>query len=192
MQGLTAGPYHVKLTRRHLLSVPGPIALQVQTRTALDLVDKLERARRRHDQTERVDADKALPLAALLLSQTIESVGVTNCNFNSPTVAILSQEAWGAQRNLGAKKGLDRRGRFSLPRLFQTTCGITSHHDDPDQPARQHRMPQATPGVYLGPRFVKVRRPALGGLRQGCRRADQGTFLRGAPRGFFVGLGGTL
>jgi hypothetical protein len=65
MQRLTAGPYHVKLPRRSLLSVSGTIAWQVQMRAALNLGDEPQRASRRHHQTDRVGADDALPLAAL-------------------------------------------------------------------------------------------------------------------------------
>ena len=92
VQGLTTGPHHVELAGGNFLSVPGPIAAQIERRAALDLVEKPQSACRRHDETERVGADDALPLAALILPQPIEGIGVANCNFHRPAVAILAQD----------------------------------------------------------------------------------------------------
>ena len=49
VQGLTTGPHHIQLTGGYFLSVPGPIAAQIEYRTTLDLVDKPQGACRRHD-----------------------------------------------------------------------------------------------------------------------------------------------
>ena len=40
VQGLTTGPHHIQLTGGSFLSVPGPIAVQIERRATLDLVDK--------------------------------------------------------------------------------------------------------------------------------------------------------
>jgi hypothetical protein len=61
--------------RNHWL---GPIAAQIQTLAADNLVDEPEHASSRHDQTKRVDAHDTLPLATLLLPQTAEGIRITN------------------------------------------------------------------------------------------------------------------
>ena len=81
-------------------------------RATLNLGNKPQRASRRHDQTERVGADDALPLAALILPQAIEGVGVTNGNFHGPPVAILPQDVLGAQRRFVLKKASTGGGGF--------------------------------------------------------------------------------
>ena len=67
MEGLPTGPHHIQVTRGDFLSVPGPIAAQIERHATLDLVDKPQRACCRHDQTERVGAEDAVPLPALIL-----------------------------------------------------------------------------------------------------------------------------
>src|SRR5437870_5322483 len=89
VQGLTAGPHHIQLTGGDFLSVPGPIAAKIERRVPLDLVDKPQGACGRHDETERIGADDALPLPALISPQPIEGIGVTDGNFHGPAVAIL-------------------------------------------------------------------------------------------------------
>src|SRR6266851_7968619 len=118
IQGLTTGAHYVKLAGSNLLSVPRPIATQIERRATLDLVDKPQRACRRQDQTERVGADDALPLPALILPQPIESIGVADFNFHRPAVAILVQDVLGAQSQISGEKGFDGWGWFSLPRPF--------------------------------------------------------------------------
>jgi hypothetical protein len=107
MQGLTTGPHHIQLTWRNLLSVPGPIAAQRHTRAALNLVDKPQRACRGHDQTKRVRPQDAVPFATLILTQTVEGVGVTDCNFYGPARAIRAQDILSAQGEIGGEKGFD-------------------------------------------------------------------------------------
>ena len=96
VQGLTTGPHHIQLTGGDFLSVPGPIAAQIERRATLDLVEKPQRACRRHDQTERMGADDALPLTALLAPQPVEGIRVADCNFHRPAVAILVDDVVGA------------------------------------------------------------------------------------------------
>ena len=80
LKGLTTGPHHIQLTGDCFLSVPGPITAQIERRATLDLVDKPQRACRRHAQTKRIGANDALPLTALISPQPIEGVGVANDN----------------------------------------------------------------------------------------------------------------
>src|SRR3979411_3276210 len=96
VQGLTTGPHHVKLAGSYFLSVPRPITAQIERRAALNLADKPQGARRRHDQTERVDTDDALPLPALILSQPVEGIRVADFNFHRPAVAIRVDNVLGA------------------------------------------------------------------------------------------------
>src|SRR4051794_30412385 len=96
IEGFTTGPHHVQLTGGYLLSVPRPIAAQMERRAALNLADKPQCACRCHDQTERVGTDDALPLTALVLSQPVEGIGVADFNFHRPAVAILVDDVMGA------------------------------------------------------------------------------------------------
>jgi hypothetical protein len=192
MQGLTTGPHHIQLTGRHLLSVPGPIAAQWHIRTAFNLVHKPQRACRSHGQTQRVGPHDALPSATLILAQTLEGVGVTARNFYRPAVAILVHEVLRAQGQIGREKGLDRRGRFALPRLLQTACGITSHHDVSDQPSGNtacHRPHQAWTSAPFssgcGAQPLEV-------CAKVCGEPIRAPLLRGAPRCFGGGVGGTV
>ena len=89
IQGLTTGPYHIELAGSNLLSVPRPVVAQRERHATFDLVDKPQRACRRHDQTERIGADDALPFSALIAPQPIEGIGVTDGNFHGPAVVIL-------------------------------------------------------------------------------------------------------
>jgi hypothetical protein len=89
IQGLTTGPYHIELAGSNFLSVPRPVVAQREHHAVFDLVDKPQGACRRHDQTERIGADDALPLPALIAPQPIEGIGVTDGNFHGPAVVIL-------------------------------------------------------------------------------------------------------
>ena len=89
VQSLTTGPHHIQLTGGYFLSVPGPIATQIERRATLDLVKKPQGACRGHNETECIGADDALPLPALITPQPIEGIGVTDGNFHRPAVAIL-------------------------------------------------------------------------------------------------------
>jgi hypothetical protein len=181
VQGLTTGPHHIQLTGSYFLSVPGPIAAQIERRATLDLVDKPQGAGRHHDQTERMSADDALPLTALILPQSSEGVSVANGHFHRPAVAILVQDIFSAQRQIGGEEGFENWGWFSLPRPFGRGCALTSQHHDPHEASRQHRVPQALPGLDLSARFAGVGRPLRGSLGEGLGRADQGAFFaRGA------------
>jgi hypothetical protein len=101
LQGLTTGPHHIELAGSNLLSVPEPIAAQRERHAAFDVVDKPQRTRCGHDQTKRVGPDDALPLAALILPQTIEGIRVTDGNCHRPAVGVLVQELSGAQGKTG-------------------------------------------------------------------------------------------
>ena len=115
MERLPTGFRHVELTGCHFLSVPGPVAAQRHLRAALHLCNEPQRACRRHDQTQRVGADDALPLATLVLSQPGEGVTVTDSNFHGPAVAILAHDLFSAQRQIGGEKGFDGWGGFLWP-----------------------------------------------------------------------------
>jgi len=67
---------------------------------------------------------------------------------------------------------------------------LTPYDHDPQESPRQHRVPQATPGLDLGARFARMRLPPLSGLRQGFGRANQVAFFARAPRRWGVGGGG--
>ena len=118
-----------------------------------------------------------MPLPALISPQPIEGIGVTDGNFHGPAVAIFVQDVLGAQGQIGGEKGFNGWGWFSLPRPFGSAWTLTSQHHDQHEVPRQHCVPQATPGLDLGARFAGVRRPTLGGLREGLRRADQVAFF---------------
>src|SRR2546426_7252559 len=167
LQGLTTSPYHIKLTGGYFLSVPGPIVAQCRARAVLHLVEKPQCARRGHDETERVGAEDALPLTALILPQTSEGVGVAYGNFHGPAVAILAHDFLRAQRQVGGEKGFDDWKWFSLAWPFSGRGALTAQHYHPHQTPRQHRVPQAIPGVDLRPCFTGMGRPPLRGLGQG-------------------------
>src|SRR5919108_2612511 len=133
MQGLTTSPHHIKLTGRHLLSVPRPIAAQLHTCTAFGWRNKPQRARRGHDQAKRVGAHEALPLATLILAPTVAGAGITERNFHRPAVAVLAQDVVSAQGEIGAEKCFDRWGWFALPSLFGAAFDITPDHHDADE-----------------------------------------------------------
>lgn len=134
VQGLTTGPHHIQLAGGNLLPVPRPIAAQIYTRAALDLVEKPQRAGRCHDETARVGTDDALSCPALILPQTREGIGVAHVNFHRPAVAILAQDRASAQGQSRGAKGLNRRRWLALPRLFGAASGLAPHHHDPDEP----------------------------------------------------------
>src|SRR4030095_4244049 len=98
VQGLTTGPHHIQLTGSYFLSVPGPIAAQIERRATLDLVDKPQGAGRHHDQTERMSADDALPLTALILPQASAGVSAANGHLHRPAVAILVPDTFSRHR----------------------------------------------------------------------------------------------
>jgi hypothetical protein len=74
IENLTTSPRHIKLTWSRLLSVAWPIAAQIPPRTPLNLVNKPQRAGCRHDQTKRVGAHDELPLAALILAESVKAL----------------------------------------------------------------------------------------------------------------------
>ena len=90
MEGLPTGLRYVELTGCHFLSIPGPVAAQRHTRAAINVGNEPQRACRRQDQTQRIGAQDALPLATLVLPQTLEGVTVTNSNCHGPARAILT------------------------------------------------------------------------------------------------------
>jgi hypothetical protein len=179
MEGLPTGLRYVELTGCPFLSVPGPVAAQRHTPATINVSNEPQRACRRHDQTQRVGADDALPLATLVLPQPGEGVTVTDSNFHSPAVAILTHDLVSAQRQIGGEKCCDGWGWLSLALLFGGGFALTSQHHDPHEATRQHRVPQATPGLDLGARFARVGPPSPRGLRQGFGRADQRAFFAG-------------
>jgi len=192
MQGLTPGPYHIKLAGCLFLPVPRPVVAQCKRPATFGLVHTPERARCSHDETERIGPQDALPPAALILPQPIEGVGVANGNFHGPAVTIPSQDVVGAQRQIGGEKGFKGRGRVSLPRPFGRAWTITSQHHDPyEAPGNTecHRPHQAC-----------ISAPASLGCGnhpwEVCTRVFgepiQAPFLRGAPRRFVVGVGGNV
>jgi hypothetical protein len=164
------------------------IAAQRHTRAAINLVDTPQRASRGQDQTARVCPYDALALPTLLLAQTREGVGVTEGNVPRPAVAILREEVLRAQGEIGREKRLDRWGWFAMASPCGAALARPPYDPDPQESPRQHRVPQATPGLDLGARCARVRLPPLSGLRQGVGRANQvACFARGATT---LGSGG--
>src|SRR5262245_47456300 len=147
MEGLPTGLHDVELTWCYFLSVPGPVAAQRHTRATIHMGNEPQCACRHHDQTQRVGADDALPLATLVLPQPGEGVTVTDRNFYGPAVAILAHDLVSAQRQLGGEKGFDGWGWFSLALLFGGGFALTSQHHDLHEAPWQYRVPQATPGL---------------------------------------------
>lgn len=156
VQGLTAGPHHIQLTGGSFLSVPGPIAAQIARRAPLDVVDTPQGACGRHDETERMGADEALPLPALIAPQPSAGLGVTEGNVHGPAVAIRVSDILGAYRQSGGEKGFDGWGWFAVPGLCGGGCARTPQPHDPHEAPRQPRVPQSIPGVDLGARCAGV------------------------------------
>src|SRR4029434_3194812 len=98
-------------------------------------------------------------------------------NFHGPAVAILTHDLFSAQGEIGGKKGVEGWGWFSLARRWGGRSAPTSQYHDPHEAPRQHRVPQALPGLDLGARFAGVGRPPLSGLREGLGRADEVAFF---------------
>ena len=103
----------------------------------------------------------------LLLAQPREGVGVTDGNLHCPAIAILCEDVLRAQGELGREKRLDRWGWFAVARTCGAALALTPYDHNLQEAPRQHRVPQAIPGLDLGTRFARVRLPALRGLRQG-------------------------
>ena len=177
LEGLTTGLRDIELTGSHFLSVPGPVAAQRHPGAAINLVDKPQRTGRGQDQTQGVCPDDALAFPTLLLAQPREGVGVTDGNLHCPAIAILCEEVLRAQGELGREKRLDRWGWFAVARTCGAALALTPYDHNPQEAPRQHRVPQAIPGLDLGTRFARVRLPALRGLRQGFGRANQVAFF---------------
>ena len=188
MEGLPTGLRDIELTGSRFLSVPRPVAAQRHPRAAINLFDKPQRACRGQDQTQRVGPYDALAFTTLLLAQTREGVGVTDGNFHRPAVTILREDVLRAQGEIGREKRLDRWGWFAVARTFGAALALTPYDHNPQESPRQHRVPQATPGLDLGARFARMWLPPLSGLRQGFGRANQVAFFaRGATT---LGSGG--
>src|SRR5215471_4491206 len=131
MEGLPTGLRDVELTGCHFLSVPGPVAAQRHTRATIHVGNEPQRTCRRHDQTQRVGADDALPLATLVLPQPGEGVTVADRNFHGPAVAILAHNLFRAQRQSRGEKGFEGGGgalahlrvlTALVPYLAHATC----------------------------------------------------------------------
>ena len=180
VEGLPTGLRHVELTRRHFLPIPGPVVAQRHTYATLNVSNEPQRACRCQDHTQRVGPDDALPLAALILPQPRKGVTVTDRNFHSPAVAIRAHDLVRAQSEVSSKKGFESRRWLALARLFGGGDAWTPQHHDSHEAPGQHRVPQAIPGVDLGPHFAGVGRPPRGGLGQRLGCADQGAFFAGS------------
>ena len=159
MEGLPTG-----LTPRPVDLVPLSVCTRADSGTDAPAVprstcvDEPQRACRRHDQTQRVGAHDALPLATLVLPQTIEGVGVTDGNFHGPAVAILASRCPAALKVRSVvKKASMAGGGFLWPGRLVAAFGITPQHHDPHEAPGQHRVPQPIPGLDLGARFAGVR-----------------------------------
>ncbi len=191
MEGLPTGLHDVELTGGHFLSVPGPVAAQRHPCATIHVGNEPQCACRCQDQTQRVGPHDALPLAALVLPQPVEGVTVTDGNFDGPAVAIRTHDLFCAQGEIGREKGFDDWGWFSLSWPFGGSCAMPAQHDNPHEAPRQHRVPQALPGLDLRARFAGVGRPPLDGLCQGLGRADQVTFFAGGTTPLGGWAGGT-
>jgi class 3 adenylate cyclase len=167
LQSLTASPDDIELTWRHLFLVPRPIAPQLDAAVVVNLVDKPQRARRSHGQTQGVGPDNTLNLAALILPQAVKAITVANGNFYGPAVAVVCQDGLWSQGEVGGKKGFNPRPWLSLASLFGALGGRSLDHHDAQQSTRQHRMPKALPGLHLGTGFGWVGLPAQALAGQG-------------------------
>src|SRR5438045_3590669 len=107
MEGLPTGLHDVAWTGGHLLSVPGPVAAPWHTRAAIHVGNEPQRACRCQDHTQRVGPDEALPLAALVLLQSVEGIPVTDSNFHGPAVALRAHDLCRAQGETGGAQGCD-------------------------------------------------------------------------------------
>ena len=174
VQGHTTGPHHRPLTGGYCLSVPGSIPAQRERRATRDWVDQPPRACRRPDHTDRVGAEAAWPLPALILPKAIDRVGVAHGTCYCPAGARLAPAGLGAHRQSGGDKGCHGGGRFSLPGPCGGALTRPSPDHNPPEAPRQPRVPQSTPGWYLGACCTGVGRPTLGGGHAGRRCADQG------------------
>ena len=122
-----------------------------------------------------------MPLPALILSQPVEGLRGADCHVHRPAVAILVDDGGGTERQIGGEKGFEGWERLSLPKPCGGVFAFTSQHHDPHEAPRQHRVPQAIPGLALRARFAGVGRPPRGGLYKGLGRAEQVAFFaRGA------------
>src|SRR5512134_799978 len=177
MEGLPTGLRHVELTGRRFLSVPGPVAAQRHPRGAINVGHEPPCTCRGQDHAQCVGPDDALAFPTLLLAQTREGIGVTDGNFHRPAAPILREDVLWAQGEIGREKRLDRWGWFVVASPFGAVLVLTPYDHDPHEASRQHRVPQATPGLHLGARFARVRRPPLRGLRQGFGGANAVAFF---------------
>src|SRR6516162_2769974 len=165
MEGLPTGLCDVELTGGRFLSVPGPVAAQRHTHATIHMGNEPQRACRRQDQPQRVGADDALPLATLVWRQPGAGVTVSDRNLHGPAVAIFAHDLVTAQRQIGGEKGLEGWGWFSLALVFGGELALTAQHHDLHEAPRQHRVPQATPGLDLGACFARVGHPPRRSLR---------------------------
>jgi hypothetical protein len=191
VQGLTPGPHHIQWTGRYFLSVPGPLAAPLERRATLDLVDQPQGAGRHPDQTERMSADDALPLTALLLPQSSEGVGVANGHFHRPAVAILVQDLCSAQRQSGGEAGFEDWGGVLGPGRWgaggpcrRSTTPRTRRPGNTACPRPSQAWISAPASLGWGDHSVAVWARVVG-------EPIRAPFWRGAPRRLGLGGGGT-
>lgn len=165
MQGLTPGPHHCQLPGGDCLSVPGPIGAPRARRATLDLVDTPQGACRRHDATARMGAHDAVPLPALLSPQPLAGMGVRDGTVHGLAVAIRVEDVLGAARQSAGEQGCEGWGGAGGPsRRRPTTRTRRPGHTACQSPAQ---------ACLTAPAALGGSCPALGGRRQGRRRAEQ-------------------
>src|SRR3954471_12029469 len=110
VQHLAARPANIELAGSFLVTVPGPIALQVEGLCPACLLHEPQRAGRRQDQAQRIGPYHPLDLAALLMPKAREGVAIADRDFHGPPLPIVLEDRPQTQREVSREESLDERG----------------------------------------------------------------------------------
>ena len=106
-----------------------------------------------------VYGDDAFIFSALILTQSIESIGIADIDFDAPPLVIFAQYFFGGQVKIGSEECF--KCSFS-GFLRGGLMFFSQHHNYPDRYARQDTMPQPDEIPNQGFRFGWMLSPSLG------------------------------
>jgi hypothetical protein len=172
------GPDNVELRGGAFLTVPGPIALQRQRRAPCGSLHKPESTRGHKDKAQGIGPHHALALPALVLPETCKGIAITDGDFDRPPLAILREDRFEMEREVGGEKRLHLGQRLALAWLYGSGPRWTVDHYHSDPPPRKNGMPQPGPRLDERPGFGGMGLPAGPFAGQGFRRSHEWTFFR--------------
>jgi hypothetical protein len=172
-------PNNVKLTGSAFLVVPGAIAPQLKRWGPYGVLHKPQGACGGQNEAERIGAEHAFTLPALVLPEAREGIAVTNRDFHRPPLAILGEDRFQTQCEVGGEKRFHRRRGLPLPWLSDASRCWAADHYHAEHPAGQHGMPDSLPGLNECSGFAGMGLPPASFTSQRFRGPQQRAFLRG-------------